>query len=104
MQQTEPFTDPQELKAFISKLYVYLVDEMHVALNKVTHTHTICCLNIHNICMLVIFFVSQIYSDDTDDDSPDLIQLSSSQLRHFAREAQLTGDYQQADQCYQEVQ
>uniref|UniRef100_A0A7N6FGN5 Cilia and flagella associated protein 70 n=1 Tax=Anabas testudineus TaxID=64144 RepID=A0A7N6FGN5_ANATE len=69
MQQTEPFTDPQELKAFTSKLYVYLVDEMHVALNKVTY----------------------------------LIQLSSSQLRHFAREAQLTGDYQQAAQCYQEL-
>ncbi|XP_026233395.1 cilia- and flagella-associated protein 70 [Anabas testudineus] len=78
MQQTEPFTDPQELKAFTSKLYVYLVDEMHVALNK-------------------------IYSDDIDDDSTDLIQLSSSQLRHFAREAQLTGDYQQAAQCYQEL-
>uniref|UniRef100_A0A8C4I3U0 Tetratricopeptide repeat protein 18 n=1 Tax=Dicentrarchus labrax TaxID=13489 RepID=A0A8C4I3U0_DICLA len=79
MQQTEPITDPQELKVFVSKLYVYLVDEMHIALNK-------------------------IYSDDVDDDSPDEIQLSSSQLRHFAREAQLTGDYQQAVQYYQEVE
>ncbi|XP_039983344.1 cilia- and flagella-associated protein 70 [Xiphias gladius] len=78
MQRTEPFTDPQELKAFVSKLYVFLVDEMHIALNK-------------------------IYSDDVDDDSPDTIQLSSSQLRHFAREAQLTGDYQQAVQYYQEL-
>ncbi|GLD62332.1 cilia- and flagella-associated protein 70 isoform X1, partial [Lates japonicus] len=78
LQQTEPFTDPQELKAFVSKLYVYLVDEMHIALNK-------------------------IYSDDVDYDSPDEIQLSSSQLRHFAREAQLTGDYQQAAQYYQEL-
>ncbi|KAK2853723.1 hypothetical protein Q5P01_006384 [Channa striata] len=78
MQPTEPFNDPQVLKAFISKLYVYLVDEMHVALNK-------------------------IYSDDDEDESLDLIQLSSSQLRHFAREAQLTGDYQQAGQCYQEL-
>lgn len=40
MQRTEPFTDPQELKVFVSKLYVYLVDEMHKALNKVTHAHT----------------------------------------------------------------
>lgn len=45
----------------------------------------------------------QIYSDDVDDGSLDEIQLSSSQLRHFAREAQLTGDYQQAVQYYQQV-
>ncbi|KAM9367016.1 cilia- and flagella-associated protein 70 [Symphorus nematophorus] len=78
MQQTDPLTDPQELKTFVSKLYVYLVDEMHIALNK-------------------------IYSCGVDDDSPDEIQLSSSQLRHFAREAQLTGDYQQAVHYYQEL-
>ncbi|XP_045888141.1 cilia- and flagella-associated protein 70 isoform X2 [Micropterus dolomieu] len=78
MQHTEPLTDPQELKAFVSKLYVYLVDEMHIALNK-------------------------IYSADVDDDPPNEIQLNSSQLRHFAREAQLTGDYQQAVQYYQEL-
>uniref|UniRef100_UPI0037E8A8BF cilia- and flagella-associated protein 70 n=1 Tax=Semicossyphus pulcher TaxID=241346 RepID=UPI0037E8A8BF len=78
MQQTEAFTDPQELRAFVSKLYVYLVDEMKNALNK-------------------------IYSDDVDDDSPHEIQLSTSQLRLFAREAQLTGDYQQAAQYYQEL-
>ena len=40
MQQTEPFTNPQELQAFVSKLYVYLVEEMHIAVNEVTHTHT----------------------------------------------------------------
>lgn len=53
----------------------------------------------------VYFFSSpqQIYSDNVDDDSLDEIQLSSSQLRHFAREAQLTGDYQQAVQYYQQV-
>ncbi|KAI3377407.1 hypothetical protein L3Q82_008597 [Scortum barcoo] len=78
MQRREPLTDPQELKAFVSKLYVYLVDEMHVALNK-------------------------IYADDVDEDSPEEIQLSSSQLRHFAREAQLTGDYHQAAHYYQEL-
>ncbi|XP_023248869.1 cilia- and flagella-associated protein 70 [Seriola lalandi dorsalis] len=79
MQRTAPITDPEELKAFVSKLYVYLVDEMHIALDK-------------------------IYSDDVDDDdSSDVILLSSSQLRRFAREAQLTGDYQQAAQYYQEL-
>ncbi|XP_034736596.1 cilia- and flagella-associated protein 70 isoform X2 [Etheostoma cragini] len=78
MQQTEPFTDPQELKTFVSKLYVYLVDEMHIALNK-------------------------IYSDGVDDDSLNEIQLTSSQLSHFAKEAQFTGDYQQAVQYYQEL-
>ncbi|XP_070687791.1 cilia- and flagella-associated protein 70 [Pempheris klunzingeri] len=78
MRRTEPFTDSQELKVFVSKLYVDLVDEMHIALNK-------------------------IYSDDIDDDSLDEVHLSSSQLRHFAREAQLTGDYQQAAWYYQEL-
>nr|XP_019955065.1 PREDICTED: cilia- and flagella-associated protein 70 isoform X1 [Paralichthys olivaceus] len=78
MRRTDPFTDPQDLKAFVSELYVYLVDETHIALNK-------------------------IYSEDVDDDSTDEIQLSSSQLRHFAKEAELTGDYQQADRYYQEL-
>lgn len=40
MLQREPLNDPQELRVFVSKLYVYLQDEMHKALNKVTHTHT----------------------------------------------------------------
>ncbi|XP_051799997.1 cilia- and flagella-associated protein 70 isoform X2 [Acanthochromis polyacanthus] len=78
MHHTEPFTDPHHLKTFASKLYVDLVDEMHVALNK-------------------------IYSSDVPEDSSDEIQLNSSQLRHFAREAQLTGNYQQAAQYYQEL-
>uniref|UniRef100_A0AAQ4RCT1 Cilia and flagella associated protein 70 n=1 Tax=Gasterosteus aculeatus aculeatus TaxID=481459 RepID=A0AAQ4RCT1_GASAC len=34
MQRTEPINDPQELKRFVSKLYVYLADEMHIAHNK----------------------------------------------------------------------
>ncbi|XP_068171036.1 cilia- and flagella-associated protein 70 [Antennarius striatus] len=78
MQQRAPFTDPQKHREFVSKLYGYLVDEMHVALNK-------------------------IYSDDIDNDPPFVTQLSCSQLRHFAKEAQLTGDYQQAAQFYQEL-
>uniref|UniRef100_A0A4W5MX77 Cilia and flagella associated protein 70 n=1 Tax=Hucho hucho TaxID=62062 RepID=A0A4W5MX77_9TELE len=35
MLRTEAFSDPEQLQAFLSQLYVFLVDEMHVALNKV---------------------------------------------------------------------
>lgn len=35
MQRREPFTDQQELSDFINKLYVCLVDQTYVALNKV---------------------------------------------------------------------
>uniref|UniRef100_A0A4W5MZY8 Cilia and flagella associated protein 70 n=1 Tax=Hucho hucho TaxID=62062 RepID=A0A4W5MZY8_9TELE len=34
MLRTEAFSDPEQLQAFLSQLYVFLVDEMHVALNK----------------------------------------------------------------------
>lgn len=36
MLRTEAFSDPEQLQAFLSQLYVFLVDEMHAALNKVT--------------------------------------------------------------------
>ncbi|KAM4744333.1 LOW QUALITY PROTEIN: cilia- and flagella-associated protein 70-like [Anableps anableps] len=78
MQRKKPFTDPQEQKEFVSKLYVYLVDEMHVALNK-------------------------IYSSDETEDSTDEMKLESSQLKRFAKEAQSIGNYQQAAQYYQEL-
>ncbi|XP_074522838.1 cilia- and flagella-associated protein 70-like [Halichoeres trimaculatus] len=81
MQRTEPFSDPQELRAFVSKLYVYLVDEMKTALSKVYSDEV----------------------DDEDDEAQDESQLTSLQLRRFAREAQLTGDYQQAAHYYQEL-
>lgn len=45
----------------------------------------------------------QIYSCDVEDDFVDEIHLSSSQLHHFAREAQALGDFQLAVQYYQEV-
>ncbi|XP_035764977.1 cilia- and flagella-associated protein 70 [Neolamprologus brichardi] len=77
MRRTEPFTDDQQLKEFASKLYVYLVDEMHVAMSK-------------------------IYSPDAVEGYPDNIQLHCSQLSHFAREAQLTGNYEQAAYCWKE--
>lgn len=38
MLRTEAFSDPEQLQAFLSQLYVFLVDEMHVALNKARHT------------------------------------------------------------------
>lgn len=47
--------------------------------------------------------LSQIYSGEVEDDFVDEIHLSSSQLQHFAREAQVIGDYQLAVQYYQEV-
>lgn len=103
MQRTEPFSNPQELRAFVGKLYIYLVDEMKNALSKVTHTN----MPSPHMLLFCPYFLSpasyQVYSDEVDDDSQDEIQLSSSQLRHFAREAQLTGDYQQAAHYYQEV-
>lgn len=40
MQQTDTFTEQQDLHEFVSKLYVDLVDEMHVALNKVHAKNT----------------------------------------------------------------
>lgn len=45
----------------------------------------------------------QIYSDDVTEDCTDDIKLQSGHLRHFAKEAQFTGDYKQASQYYQEV-
>ncbi|XP_038139787.1 cilia- and flagella-associated protein 70 isoform X2 [Cyprinodon tularosa] len=78
MQQTEAFTNPQELKEFVSKLYVYLVDETHVALNKIS-------------------------SNIVEEESIHEIKFEPCQLRQFAKEAQLTGNYQQAAQYYQEL-
>ncbi|XP_057689615.1 cilia- and flagella-associated protein 70 isoform X2 [Corythoichthys intestinalis] len=78
MQQTDTFTEQQDLHEFVSKLYVDLVDETHVALNK-------------------------IYSNGSEDDSPDEIHLTTSHLKHFAREAQLIGNYPLAVHYYKEL-
>ncbi|XP_015246741.1 PREDICTED: cilia- and flagella-associated protein 70 [Cyprinodon variegatus] len=78
MQRTEAFTNPQELKEFVSKLYVHLVDETHVALNKIS-------------------------SNIVEEESIHEIKFEPCQLRQFAKEAQLTGNYQQAAQYYQEL-
>ncbi|KAK0151316.1 Cilia- and flagella-associated protein 70 [Merluccius polli] len=75
MLRTEAFSHPEQLQAFLSQLYVYLVDQMHVALNK---------------------------TDDPQEEEGVLLVLDVSQLRHFAREAELNGDFQLAAQYYQE--
>ncbi|CAL8294741.1 unnamed protein product [Merluccius merluccius] len=75
MLRTEAFSHPEQLQAFLSQLYVYLVDQMHVALNK---------------------------TDDPQEEVGVLLVLDVSQLRHFAREAELSGDFQLAAQYYQE--
>uniref|UniRef100_A0A8C9VLY4 Cilia and flagella associated protein 70 n=1 Tax=Scleropages formosus TaxID=113540 RepID=A0A8C9VLY4_SCLFO len=77
MLRTEAFTDQEQLQGFLSQLYVFLVDEMHVALNK-------------------------ILSVDAPEDQPGS-PLNCAQLKHFALEAQLNQDYQLAATYYQEV-
>ncbi|XP_076838133.1 cilia- and flagella-associated protein 70 [Brachyhypopomus gauderio] len=76
MLRTEAFSQPEQLRAFLSQLYVFLVDEMHVALNKTL-------------------------TGDVQEVQPQLL-LDCSQLGHFAREAELDGDYQLAAHYYKE--
>ncbi|XP_051569231.1 cilia- and flagella-associated protein 70 [Myxocyprinus asiaticus] len=76
MLRTEAFSDPEQLQAFLSQLYVFLVDEMHAALNKTL----------------------SVDSQDTHHEA----LLNCSQLKHFAKEAELNTDYQLAAQYYQE--
>uniref|UniRef100_A0AAR2L6Z2 Cilia and flagella associated protein 70 n=1 Tax=Pygocentrus nattereri TaxID=42514 RepID=A0AAR2L6Z2_PYGNA len=76
MLRTEAFTDAEQLQVFLSQLYVFLVDEMHAALNKTL-------------------------SADAPEVQPEPL-LDCSQLRHFAKEALLNEEYQLAAQYYQE--
>ncbi|XP_060758371.1 cilia- and flagella-associated protein 70 [Neoarius graeffei] len=73
--RTEAFTNQEQLQAFLSQLYIFLVDEMHVALNKTLSAEEQGC----------------------QAKPPDC-----SQLRQFAKEAQLNEDYQLAAHYYQE--
>jgi len=66
-----------ELQAFLSELYVYLIDEMHVGLNKVLAV------------------------EDQRPTPPPITTLA--QLKHFAREAEVNGRLEQAARFYQEV-
>lgn len=131
MLRTEAFSDPEQLQVFLSQLYVFLVDEMHVSLNKVRpqkvpkNVH-LCYLireaslmlkvidlnktfSIKHWCFMVCIIscvsvssVNQILSVESQDTHHEPL-LSCAQLKHFAKEAQLNSDYQLAAQYYQEV-
>uniref|UniRef100_A0A8W8HWM7 Tetratricopeptide repeat protein 18 n=1 Tax=Magallana gigas TaxID=29159 RepID=A0A8W8HWM7_MAGGI len=74
--KTSAFEDRQELQTFLSELYVYLIDQMHVALGK----------------FLALEDQAPIPKPLTD----------SAQLKHFAREAEVNGNYELATKYYQE--
>uniref|UniRef100_W5LHU0 Cilia and flagella associated protein 70 n=1 Tax=Astyanax mexicanus TaxID=7994 RepID=W5LHU0_ASTMX len=76
MLRTKAFTDPEQLQAFLSQLYIFLVDEMHAALNKTLSAN--------------------------GEEVQAQTLLDCCQLKHFAREAQLNEDYQLAAHYYQE--
>lgn len=44
---TTAFTDKEKLQAFLSELYVFLIDQMHVALNKVIWYRCLLLLSVH---------------------------------------------------------
>ncbi|XP_025059606.1 cilia- and flagella-associated protein 70 isoform X1 [Alligator sinensis] len=74
--KTTAFNNLEQLQAFQSELYVYLVDQMHIALN-------------------------QVLSQDTA--VPTLPTFAScEQLRLFAHEAEVIGDYELASLYYQQ--
>ncbi|CAC5385599.1 Cilia- and flagella-associated protein 70 [Mytilus coruscus] len=74
--RTSTFEDRQELQTFLSELYVYLIDQMHVALGKVLAL----------------------------EDQPPIPEplTDSAQLKHFAREAEVNDNYELATKYYQE--
>ncbi|XP_060060633.1 cilia- and flagella-associated protein 70 isoform X2 [Erinaceus europaeus] len=74
--KTTSFESQEELQAFISELYVFLVDQMHVALN-------------------------QTMSDDIQD-AVSTIYTSSEQLRFFAFEAEVNENFDMARMYYEE--
>ncbi|XP_064600847.1 cilia- and flagella-associated protein 70-like [Liolophura sinensis] len=74
--KTTNFEDRDQLQTFLSELYVYLVDQMHVALGKVLAV----------------------------EDQPPIPEplTDSQQLKHFAAEAEANGNYDLAIKYYQE--
>ncbi|XP_060117001.1 cilia- and flagella-associated protein 70 [Heteronotia binoei] len=74
--KTTAFENLDQLQAFLSELYVYLVDQMHVALN-------------------------QVLTQQRPSPPPPTYN-TSEHLRLFAREAQTNGDYTLASTYYQE--
>ncbi|XP_064621218.1 cilia- and flagella-associated protein 70-like isoform X2 [Lineus longissimus] len=74
--KTTNFEDKDQLQAFLSELYVYLVDQMHVALGKVLSLE-----------------------DQTPVPEP---LTDSAQLKHFAREAEVNENFEWATKYYKE--
>ena len=75
--RTSPFHDEAELQAFLSSLYIYLADEMHVALNR--------------------------YVSLEDRSAVPEKQLDAAQLKLFAEQAAQARDFALADKYYTEV-
>ncbi|XP_053401426.1 cilia- and flagella-associated protein 70-like isoform X42 [Mercenaria mercenaria] len=74
--KTTNFEDRQELQTFLSELYVYLIDQMHESLTKTL---------------------------SLEDQAPVPAPLTDSeQLKHFAREAEVNGNFELATKYYQE--
>ncbi|XP_070616887.1 cilia- and flagella-associated protein 70 isoform X3 [Erythrolamprus reginae] len=74
--KTTAFETLDQLQAFLSELYVYLTDQMHVALNQVLSLQT--------------------------PSPPPPVYTTMEQLQLFAREAQVNGDYSLASTYHQE--
>ncbi|KAJ8044742.1 Cilia- and flagella-associated protein 70 [Holothuria leucospilota] len=74
--KTSTFEDQEELQLFLSELYVFLVDQMHVGLGKVLSLE-----------------------DETPVPAP---VTTDEQLRHFAREAEVNENFELASKYYQE--
>ncbi|KAL4238526.1 Cilia- and flagella-associated protein 70 [Mactra antiquata] len=74
--KTTNFDDRQELQTFLSELYVYLIDQMHESLTKT----------------LALEDQAPVPAPLTD----------SAQLKHFAREAEVNGNFDLATKYYQE--
>ncbi|XP_018426892.1 PREDICTED: cilia- and flagella-associated protein 70 [Nanorana parkeri] len=74
--RTTAFEDRDQLQAFLSELYVYLVDQMHISLNK------------------TLF-------DDREEPPPDPMT-DTEQLLRFAKEAEMNEDYNLAEMYYKE--
>ncbi|XP_075686885.1 cilia- and flagella-associated protein 70 isoform X2 [Rhinoderma darwinii] len=74
--QTSAFEDRDQMQAFLSELYVYLADQMHIALNK------------------TLF--------DDREEAPPAPMTDNEQLLRFAKEAEMTEDYNLAEMYYQE--
>ncbi|XP_073414691.1 cilia- and flagella-associated protein 70 isoform X2 [Dendrobates tinctorius] len=74
--KTTAFEDRHQLQTFLSELYIYLVDQMHLALNKT----------------LI----------DDSEKAPPAPMTDTEQLLRFAKEAEMMEDYHQAEMYYQE--